>query len=1518
MATDAEALIPIRGVDRATPAAEAADGSCLAIENLVPVGPSDNPYWSVVTDFTDQGVGNILSLGRQTRNEFGALADSNEYPNVQSLDRLVAVKADGVYVIDPSNSYAEAKVFDFGNSDSTRRATFSEAGTSVFISVTIEDNNDVRVPDQFLELRDDTVSQVQWVPPPILTVSWNGQSSDNFLDEGTGDAAYVFRYAWRLTDGSIGPASIPCIEETPTGSTSYRPTFEVPSYDEGIGAIWRQKAAELVIIGHAPAKDDNGNVTSKAIRQPGHIIGTVDYDPGSTFTFEEKTEDVLADEVYDNSTLLVHQRRPGAQFSYNERLILGDIQTDFYRPNARKLLKWEEGVDDDGTGLHWVMIEVEIETSIGTVKRYSQPLPYENSTSSPTAAESVDFRKGVLAYRDPRAGRVRVLVSTDYTENDSLSSATWTLVPLSTVDERLKDAPGASYAYLDVRSEGAVDVTDTDPAAVPAIVRFGDDDFYGARLDPDDDGTNEWVKTGTTEEATWAYVEAEEREQSGSNDTDEDILDAELNLSKVLGSGEDLLAVTQEYWLSLDVDGDDSYGEIEYTFEILDSGRDVLYDFTTTIEQLAQLRIANDGGSNWTPADAEYIQIYLRAYVNVDSQLFDAESAEAIVNVQEMALEVDSEVGTDISVTSGRKKARSPNSITWSEVNRPIDRPAKNVVYAGESNADPVIALTSVGKTVSEGQYGQYPIIAFSQQSVRLLQVGGDPFIEGVSPVTGEMGLVGRRAFANTDGIVTAAMDRGVYQFTPNLEQPALSEPLHDVRDSFLGDLQADTAVGFYAEEDRGRKEIWVAGNNTTWVYSISHGVWSQLSRQRVDFARLSNTLRGVGTDNDLHLEGGADSEVPFTVVTGLVHFGEVGYLERLKELYIRQRFMMESMDWKLVTKDPNAAQALKSGPLNRATLPGGLTARDLLPNVLIESGTLNRGDLGTIHLPKALGYSWFLRLEGSGKPDQGLEGFGATIDAKRRVRPRAFFPDQPETVILSFDVEPDDSSDLTKIEILDSTGSEASNIAAILWGDGTSDSSPDVTHTYDSGGTYTVQVVAQPDFEEAVTFNLGGPIDASTYATSDLIDLVEQRFDFSADAIKQPFNSPETGFFDNGTELFTSDTEIDVHLPDVPDRYTKVWLNDSPAYGDFSPPADAEEVILSSTNTTGETTQSKTPNDLRRLNIPKTDITINESALAAACASTFRSLRIDNGVNKQNEKWNWDVLLEQVPDLVEIRGGGQPEPSIAGTDTNGEPYIKSNLEQLSTQDAEYVLGGATDFSKAKSLFRLVLRKNYRTSPVPFNSGEGYDEILTDLHANRNVPPGGFDYTDLSLDIREHCGSVPTANDPLVFTETLSQDSVNKALGLGAYHPSNGGEGLLDAGIAVDSRALYECETLTYVDDTTLTCDIPLRAQHFETVLNEEFRESGGKLQVRTTQSDDPNNRDVVWEDVFQDGAGQQLRVFDKGNLSDLGLFEIQSATIDKSAERMTINVVSGPLPDPLPGTLFTGRTWPTPAYCTP
>lgn len=993
---------PIRGVDRRTPADAAAPGACRAIENLVPQGSGDTPTWEApapagqITDPSGASVNGILSLGVQRRDEVGPLADTDTDPD-QSLDRLLALKAGGLYVIDPGQGHKERQLYDFGSADDSRRAQFAQLGDSTVVAVTSEGsgggtaNGTAGSPEILLEVRDDAVTPLRWAPLPLISVSWTGDTSGDFLPEGTGPAAYVFRVAWQLAGGAIGPASGPLISETPTGSSSYKPTITVDAFPSAPPAGWEEREAGLVVIGHAPVTDEDGNVTGRAIEQPGFVIGHLEGRVGDSFTFFSSKEDLVASEAYPPPGLEMHDRVAGAAYAYNQRLLLGDIATDLYAPDLRAILDWTEGTSGDGSDVHWALLEVKVSTESGVLTRYSQPLPFHNEGGSPPA-QSVTTRQGAIYYRDERAFQWRLLVSTDYAEGDDLSSADWKALALQGVSKSFDEAAGSFFGYRDVRNQSPFDLTQTVDAAVEVGL-----------LDFDVDGTVEWKQEGTSTDATGFDSTAHaSTSPSFPGDAESEGHNIELAVSQALSGDLDTLTVNS----ALVEDDDEGLASATLLVEVRASDDTVLASIThETPGSYADTLSASDGDFSASDAENVRVQTFANASVSGGSDL----SAEAEARIDGMTLSTGTATAGPVEVAQGANDRvnRVPTKITWSEPFQPLNRPAQNLLYAGSDASDPVMALQATGQAVSEGQFGQYPIACLQAGSIRLLEMGGadGPFVQNVAPITTQMGLVGRRAYANVDGAVVAVTDRGVYELSPQLRRPPLSGPLHDERDRFLKSLGTETTCTFYSD-DSGRREVWVGAEAETWVFSLTAGgasaTWSSLGRRRYSFARLEETPYGVDPGGGLWDETGGSSALTALVVTAPFALGEEGYQERLFALLFRRRRAPSSLAWSLCALDSALTTGTGSAAeRQRATVPGPILAHDLLPNVEVASGTLADTAPGTIYLPKALGYQWFVRLEAQMEAGQSIDALGAEVEPRRRGRPADRFP-SPSTEHLS------------------------------------------------------------------------------------------------------------------------------------------------------------------------------------------------------------------------------------------------------------------------------------------------------------------------------------------------------------------------------------------------------------------------------------------------------------------------------------------------------------------------------------
>jgi hypothetical protein len=171
------------------------------------------------------------------------------------------------------------------------------------------------------------------------------------------------------------------------------------------------------------------------------------------------------------------------------------------------------------------------------------------------------------------------------------------------------------------------------------------------------------------------------------------------------------------------------------------------------------------------------------------------------------------------------------------------------------------------------------------RRSIWSLQVGGEgPFVQGVSPIAPDMGIVSREAVVNANGPILAATDQGVVPLTPEVEEK-LSTSLHD--GTFLPKLGPDTVLGYLSDE--GRREVWIRHQDRTFVYSFSQGAWSTLPADRADWTRLDGSLYGATPAGELQIEGAASSTYDVVIETAPSFLGAPSVLKRLRELWLVQ-----------------------------------------------------------------------------------------------------------------------------------------------------------------------------------------------------------------------------------------------------------------------------------------------------------------------------------------------------------------------------------------------------------------------------------------------------------------------------------------------------------------------------------------------------------------------------------------------------------------------------------------------------
>ena len=949
---------PIRGLDLTTPGHQLESGACRLLWDLVPTGRGEGAVWEVPKMAEERGAfTGLLSVGWFTD------------PSGSAGERIVALTEAGVSVIDPSASYSASEVWSFAENDPTRRATFAQVAGSMFVAVT--SGPDQGTPEVLLEVVNTggafVAQRMKWAPLPRVSIAGDPPTGDNNRAAGR----VAFRVAWRLDDGTLGPISPPQRLALPdVDSVTVRATVE--AFDVPLTDLWDDRIDELVLIGHpdvqATRKYGIDRTTVPPEQGPGYVVAAgSEYTVGDSIRWTGTFDDIPAGETIEGRGLADHERRAGVVYGYNQRLMLGDVEYNLVRPPLRKILDWEDGVSN-ANGDDWhLVLQVEVETQNGIRRRRSEPLPFDNSSIN-----SVSTRHGFLWYPDPRARRYQWFVSSDY--SGDVGAATWE-VPIAFGCNRTFEEPAGGVFVYDPVFEGEPFAMARTSGDVQANV-FNADAFRVALRDPGVD-----VNTGADyfsgvpfdyQNGDEQFMDYHDAQAADGEEIDEFYSDEyRIPLSGLTDwSKADINSWDLVYKVVAEITGspDNNTTIIGQTLDVdvLDENDNVLQNkhaeaFVSSVNKLQNggtFTLSPGSATGWTSGDEATLRVRTSASISLLGSGGTVEGALA-VEVTSDSLNVGHS-GFTGTLSTASEVDNGPRRVVWSDTFRPWDLPAENVVFAGEQGR--VLRLQAVGQEVSTGQFGEYPIVCFSDNAVRVLRVSVDPFITSVDVLTTSMGVVGRRAAAVADGQVVAALDGGVYALSPKIQQPSLSRPLNDLDEEFLTSLGPDTAIGHYKDVQRGRNDAWVAAGGRVWSYSIDQGAWSALRRSRRDFAVRPGKEYAIRADGGLVREVAVEGEGQVHIQTAVLQTGPLGTLKRMRQAQLRQPNPMEEVDLYLVATDPEREYVKLDGETLRADE--------------IENGIVPDAGLGT---------GFVLDIRGRALTGQSIEAIFVEYDVRNR-----------------------------------------------------------------------------------------------------------------------------------------------------------------------------------------------------------------------------------------------------------------------------------------------------------------------------------------------------------------------------------------------------------------------------------------------------------------------------------------------------------------------------------------------------
>jgi hypothetical protein len=956
MADRQTTTFPVRGLDLATSGHGTQPGDMRLLSGMVPVGYSDRLEWevpnraTVPTDGNDNPTQGLLSLGQHTD------------------QRLVGLRSDEVVVIDPANAYAETQVYSFSSTDATRRATFATVQDSTMVAVT--KGTGIGDPEVLVEVTGTRSRILQWLPLPRLRVSTTGVGLAD-RDDALQGGRYAFRIAWEMADGTLGPASYPyrvAIEDTAFANVEVNVLTYPQAY---VGTVWEDKIENIVLIGHVDGQKDPESQPPRTTVQPeentGHII---ERKPLSrvgqgSFIWSGTREDILTGETWDQTGLDAHERVAGTVSSYNQRVLLGDLEYDLFVPDIRSILDFDFS-SDSGTDYH-LLLQVEVETAFGTVTRRSEALGVTASF-----AQNVSTRSGNIWYPDPRATRYQFFISADYTPPDDLSTGTWQVPAMIGASKRFDEPLGGAFAYEPVTAGEPYDMTVTGNVAGVNLTK--DRRFYRPLRSADFWVDLEpWELPGTSQaddpEPTEGYFDWMRKQIADGEEYDNDQAETiTVPIADITGTPDadtvDQLVVDYDVEAEITGNPDNNITLIgaELDVTLLDeenntlatAHREAYASGVNVITNAGSFTAAQDGSgdtSGWTAGDVAYVQYEVFFNMGLLASGGDL-TGKVKVEVDSSSLDINHSEPSENPDFSMKGNDVNQSRVVWSETNRPWALDAENVVYAGSQSEDRVLALQAVGQEVSEGQYGQFPIVCLGRESVRVLQTGTDPFIQSVELIEADAGAVGRRAYTNMEGVVVAALDTGVYQFTPQQQTPALSSPIHDDDGDVLGELGPDTALSSFLDQARGRRSVWMHLPNVTLGYNTRFGSWFALDRKRLDTAFVRDQYYAVRDDNTLvREEQDNTTAAPVRLQTAVIQPGPQGHLGRAYEVQLRQPFDLDEVTLSLVATDPTN-DYVKLG------------------EAVLQAGQYNAG----LHLGAGLAPGFVVDVQGDGSPGQMVE----------------------------------------------------------------------------------------------------------------------------------------------------------------------------------------------------------------------------------------------------------------------------------------------------------------------------------------------------------------------------------------------------------------------------------------------------------------------------------------------------------------------------------------------------------------
>lgn len=163
------------------------------------------------------------------------------------------------------------------------------------------------------------------------------------------------------------------------------------------------------------------------------------------------------------------------------------------------------------------------------------------------------------------------------------------------------------------------------------------------------------------------------------------------------------------------------------------------------------------------------------------------------------------------------------NQVFNSEVNNPFVFKAEGNITVGNGK---IMALASLTQALSQGQFGQYPLIIFTDEGIFAASIDNTGVVKAVHPMSREV-LNNVRSVTQTDGAVFFSSAKGLMVVVGN-EVKCVSEQMNGICSGVIfGSFQSYLKNAFIAYDYRDSL-LWILnGSSICYLYSIRSGTFS-------------------------------------------------------------------------------------------------------------------------------------------------------------------------------------------------------------------------------------------------------------------------------------------------------------------------------------------------------------------------------------------------------------------------------------------------------------------------------------------------------------------------------------------------------------------------------------------------------------------------------------------------------------------------------------------------------------------